>query len=194
MANKNRKNRIRSLCSLKLLYTKCSTKETISLLISQSINSFTKKWLWLNRDQSRKENYSQKTIHFQSVIWRVVDRRSNITASSVEHQKFQQKFTFTEAFRVNSRKSKQKNKNQGAIHFEIAIWKVIHKSCSNIASFSERLILREKIRLLKHFRWIVGNHHKNVLIDIAVSLAKHRTFQDEMTFRQAFSVKSYKSK
>ena len=108
--------------------------------------------LWLNRDQSRKENYSQKTIHFQSVIWRVVDRRSNITASSVEHQKFQQKFTFTEAFRVNSRKSKQKNKNQGAIHFEIAIWKVIHKSCSNIASFSERLILREKIRLLKHFR------------------------------------------
>ena len=41
-------------------------------------------------------------------LYRLLNKRSKITASFVEHLEFQRKMTFREAFLVNNGKSKQK--------------------------------------------------------------------------------------
>ena len=46
-------------------------------------------------------------MHFEKVIiYRVLHERSNITAFFAEHLEFQEKLTFTDAFGINSGKSK----------------------------------------------------------------------------------------
>ena len=45
-------------------------------------------------------------MHFENVRYSVLHERSNITASFVEHLEFQEKLTFTDAFWINSGKSK----------------------------------------------------------------------------------------
>ena len=83
----------RTLSIAKLLYIRCSGKDKITLLLSQSTWNFKKsdfytlslsKSFWVNSGNSKEENSNQETIHFQNAIYRVLHEMSNITASFAE--------------------------------------------------------------------------------------------------------------
>ena len=70
-------------------------------------------------------------------------KKSNNTGSFAEHLKFFKKVTLTHAPWVNSGKWKQKNSNQNTIHFENAIYRVLHERSNITASLAEHLKVRE---------------------------------------------------
>ena len=49
---------------------------------------------------------NQDTIHFENAIYKVLHLRSSITAPFAEHQKFQEKVTFTHSLWVKRGKTK----------------------------------------------------------------------------------------
>ena len=57
-------------------------------------------------NQNKKKNQNKDTLPLEIVTYRVHHERSNITASFVEHPKFQEKLTFTHALWINCRKLK----------------------------------------------------------------------------------------
>ena len=54
---------------------------------------------------------------------------------------------FTHTLLVNVDKSKQNNQNPDTLHFETAIYRVIHERSIHTASFTENLTLQEKLTL-----------------------------------------------
>ena len=54
---------------------------------------------------------------------------------------------FTHTLLVNVDKSKQNNQNPDTLHFETAIYRVIHERSIHTASFTENLKLQEKLTL-----------------------------------------------
>ena len=88
--------KIKTLCTLKILNIGCSAKRKILMPLSQSAqNSRTNKhgiwkWKWNENQQARFKTFSAlKMMH------RVLHERSNITAFSVEHQKFRERKFFS---------------------------------------------------------------------------------------------------
>ena len=53
--------------------------------------------------------------------------------------------TFTYALWVKSEKLKQEEQNQDTLHFENAIYRVLHERSNNPASFGEPLKFQEKV-------------------------------------------------
>ena len=52
---------------------------------------------------------------------------------------------FIHTLLVNVDKSKQNNQNPGTLHFETAIYRVLHERSNHTASFTEHLKLQEKV-------------------------------------------------
>ena len=60
---------------------------------------------------------------------------------------------FIHTILVNVDKSKQSNQNSGTLHFETAIYRVLHERSMHTASFTENLKLQEKLALVDALRW-----------------------------------------
>ena len=60
---------------------------------------------------------------------------------------------FIHTILVNVDKSKQNNQNLGTLHFETAIYRVLHERSMHTASFTENLKLQEKLTLVDALRW-----------------------------------------
>ena len=54
---------------------------------------------------------------------------------------------FIQTLLVNVDKSKQNNQNPDTLHFETAIYRVLHERSIDTASFTENLKLQEKLTL-----------------------------------------------
>ena len=78
-------------------------------------------------------------------MYTVLHKRSNNTASFVEHLKYQEKVTYADALWINCNQLKYKNWNQDPIHFEIATYRVLHKQSNNTTSLAKRLKFQEKL-------------------------------------------------
>ena len=103
--------------------------------------------------KQNKKNQNQEILQFEIDIYRMFHKRCNITASLVEHLKFQEKTTFAEPLWVNRRKSKQKKQNQENIDLENAIYRMLHERRNITASFGEQLKFQEKMTFPEVF-WL----------------------------------------
>ena len=111
VANQNKKKtRIGTFHILRMLNTGCSTKEAISLLLPRSTydlckNDFCKSVLgktWHKKKKRKKGKSKIRTLYtFKVQNIGCTTKQRNKTASVVEHVKFQEQKTFTEAFWVN---------------------------------------------------------------------------------------------
>ena len=54
---------------------------------------------------------------------------------------------------MNCGKSKEENQNQEAMHFENAIYRVLHERCNNTAFFAEHQKFQEKVSST-NVRWV----------------------------------------
>ena len=68
---------------------------------------------------------------------------------------------FTHTLLVNVDKSKQNNQNPDTLHFETAIYRVLHERSIHTASFTENLKLQEKLTLADAL-WINCNKLKKL--------------------------------
>ena len=75
VVKENKKTRVRTLNIWKLLYTGCSTKEVISLVLSQIMKNFKNEWplyihLWFlaNRRKSKLKKYITKTVYILKLL------------------------------------------------------------------------------------------------------------------------------
>ena len=103
VANQNKKTRIKTLYILKLLYTGCSTKKAMSLLLLRSTENVKNKWLlqkhfgWVVVNQNRKNRI--KRLYILKLLYTGCSTKEVISlASFEEHLTFQEKMTLTEAF------------------------------------------------------------------------------------------------
>ena len=88
---------------------------------------------WANSVRSKAKDYNQDTLHLESAIQRLLDERSNVTASIEEHLEFLKSMNFTHGIWETSDKLKSTNYNQYTLHSENAMSRVLHER-SNIAS------------------------------------------------------------
>ena len=130
VANQNKSVRIRTLNILKTLYTGCSTKDAIKLLLLRNTKvsreiTFTHS-LWVNGDKSKEMQLELGYCSFWNCYIQGTPRWSNITAPFAEHLKFQDQMTFMEAFWVNSGTPKHKKNRISTL----CILKLLHTGCS----------------------------------------------------------------
>ena len=89
-----------------------------------------------------------KTLYILTLLhtaYSVLHERSNKTGSFAEHLKLQEKMTFRHILWVNTEKSKENNRNQDTLHFEITTYRVLHERINKTASFAEHLKFQDKL-------------------------------------------------
>ena len=121
---------------------------------------------------------------------------------------------FIQTLLVNVDKSKQNNQNPDTLHFETAIYRVLHERSIDTASFTENLKLQEKLTLADAL-WMNCNKWKKTRIrtfwnlykieaatlamlqersNKTASFAEHLKFQEKSTFADALWITCSKLK
>ena len=104
---------------------------------------------------------NQDTLHFKSALYKRLHERCDIIASFAKHLESQEQMLFIHTLWVNSDKSKENNQNQDNLHFENALYRVLHERSSITASFTEHLKFLEILTFTyMHFQLIVANKNK----------------------------------